>query len=201
MSEKITLPAAVVLTETRPPQAKDIYWASQCTMDMLPNYDDLRFPFKHSSLLCPLCGKELTGEPVETEKTVDPEEEAKKPKWKQRKDKQKKPKPWNIKVKNLVHEKAEDEKACPINKILAYPKGKHMLLTLILHQMTYLKRRNLGTTTKAKPEENSQFDPHNTPEELLLHNDPTLPKLSTSQNKEDQPTQESTDDAGQKLLF
>jgi len=169
------IPAVICLTDNKPVQCKDIVRSSETTADLLPNYTDLRFPYKPSSMLCACCGTPLAGTPKEDESSLEPnlgsteEGKGKKPK--------KKPKPWEIHVDTISHEKKEDQENCILTNLLKRPNGKIMALVTSAHQITWIRAwkekasRPEGTITRTDILEN-------------LEKDGTLPKLVTEGHNE-----------------
>lgn len=166
------IPAVICLTDNKPVQCKDIVRSSETTADLLPNYTDLRFPYKGSSMLCPCCGKPLAGIPKEDDTPKETSEEETKGKKAKRK-----PKPWEIHVDDVGHEKEEDQENCPLTGLLKKPNGKLMALVASAHQITWIR---------AWKEKASRPDGKTTRDEILenLEKDGTLPKLVTEGQQE-----------------
>lgn len=130
------IPAVILLTDNKPVQCKNIVWAGEATADYMPNYTDLRFPYKKSSLLCPNCGQTLTGTPREIKmEEPDDEDDFKKNKGKPKR----KPKPWEIYIDDVRHEKEEHATSCPTQNLLQKPNGKIMALVEACQQITWIR--------------------------------------------------------------
>lgn len=127
------IPTVICLTDQSPVQCKDIVRGSEATADLLPNYEDFRFPYKGSSMLCPTCGKPLAGKTREEEPAPEKDDDDKK------KKPAKKPKPWEIHVENLRHEKESDAQECPRQKWKDNPNAKLMALVESAHQITWIR--------------------------------------------------------------
>lgn len=186
LPEEEFIPAVILLTDNKPMQCKDIVWEGEATADYIPNYTDLRFPYKQSSLLCPSCGGTLTGTPKEI-KEEEPEEDDKsrKPKAKR------KPKPWEIYIENVRHEKSKEKAECPLSEILKNPHGKVMALIEACHQITWIR----ATQERASRTEDSRGTLAISSALLEKGN---IPKLITSQNEE---FEEETSNSSREELF
>lgn len=171
LSEEEFIPAVILLTD-KPIQCKDIVWAGETTADYIPNYTDLRFPYKQSSFLCPCCGGTLTGTPKEIkEETPEEDEKTRKPKVKP------KPKPWDLYVENIRHEKSKNKEECHLAQLLAKPNGRIMALIEACHQITWIR----AAQERASRTEDSRGTQAISSALLEKGN---MPKLITSQNEE-----------------
>lgn len=180
--KKEAIAAVICLTDVKPIQCKDITRISEATADLLPNYTDLRFPYKGSSMLCSICGKPLAGDTKEEEPTKEEESQDKKGKTPKRK-----PRPWEIHVENLHHENENDHKTCPATQWQDNPNAHLMRLILAAHQITWIQAWKEKASRPEGTEEKR--------EEVLLslEEQGTLPKLVASINSMgEQSTEEQT---------
>jgi uracil-DNA glycosylase family 4 len=115
--EKVTmsLVGATLLTDSKPREIKGSVWAKQATADMLANTEDLKYPFKTSSLVCPFCSETVTGTETEGARSS-------------------KKKPWEITLEELHH--TTENKNCPIESFRRGPYGTIIEKILLCHHMT-----------------------------------------------------------------
>jgi hypothetical protein len=164
---------AISLEEGKDAQIKEILWAAGVTADLLPNTTDLRFPYKASSLICPFCGSPLTGTPIEPEQP-EPEASNKDDKFR----KKRKPKPWEIRVEDLRHEK-EGESPCPLSTYQNKPGFRLAVLLALCHQKTWMATQSGGLN---QPD---QFTPKSEEPDESITGDGRLPKLILNPSQEE----------------